>query len=173
MGRNNRRIQQACADRPLAPSPRCSSERDDGTRTATGRAVLRSYPKRSTRALRRRRAVHRLFTYPDISVACEPKFREPNGRTLLNPVLLIEVLSDSTEIYDRTTKVESYQTPGLFADLVGPDARRDGQGWRLTSASQPYDSLDVASCGCRLEGAHIYRKSSFRRGRSSSAGGEP
>src|SRR5262249_28879993 len=44
----------------------------------------------------------RIYTYPDIVVVCgEPKFEDNQFDTLLNPTLIIEVLSDSTESYDR------------------------------------------------------------------------
>lgn len=43
-----------------------------------------------------------LYTYPDLSVVCgEPQLESDQGDVLLNPVVLIEVLSDSTEAYDR------------------------------------------------------------------------
>jgi len=51
-----------------------------------------------------------LYTYPDVSVACgDQQFRfQPD--TLLNPVLIIEVLSPPTEAYDRGRKFEQYQS---------------------------------------------------------------
>ena len=51
-----------------------------------------------------------LFTYPDVTVACgEPQFLDLNGDVLLNPLVIIEVLSDSTEAYDRGGKFALYQ----------------------------------------------------------------
>ena len=51
-----------------------------------------------------------LYTYPDVSVACDsPKFEDAHLDTLLNPVLIIEVLSPSTEAYDRGKKFELYR----------------------------------------------------------------
>jgi Uma2 family endonuclease len=45
-----------------------------------------------------------LFTYPDVAVVCgEPQFLDQHGDVLLNPTLIIEVLSPSTEAYDRGT----------------------------------------------------------------------
>src|SRR5579862_7489134 len=41
------------------------------------------------------------YTYPDVAVACEPKFEDATRDTLLNPVLIIEVLSPSTQAFDR------------------------------------------------------------------------
>ena len=51
-----------------------------------------------------------LYTYPDVVVVCgEPVFEDEQGDTLLNPVLLIEVLSHSTKNYDREEKVKLFR----------------------------------------------------------------
>src|SRR3989440_1590731 len=51
-----------------------------------------------------------LLTYPDVSVVCgEQRFLDEQEDTLLNPTLIIEVLSDSTEAYDRGKKFENYR----------------------------------------------------------------
>ena len=52
-----------------------------------------------------------LITYPDIVVVCgEPQMRDGKRDVLLNPIVIIEVLSNSTELFDRTTKWSGYQT---------------------------------------------------------------
>ncbi|MCG9129442.1 Uma2 family endonuclease, partial [Candidatus Poribacteria bacterium] len=52
-----------------------------------------------------------LYTYPDVVVVCEePNFEDNNFDTLLNPTVIVEVLSPSTETYDRNEKFTSYQT---------------------------------------------------------------
>ncbi|MCA9242203.1 MAG: Uma2 family endonuclease, partial [Planctomycetales bacterium] len=51
-----------------------------------------------------------LYTYPDLSVTCDsPRFEDESFDILLNPQLIIEVLSPSTEAYDRGKKFEHYQ----------------------------------------------------------------
>jgi len=51
-----------------------------------------------------------LYTYPDVSVACgEPEFLDGSLDVLLNPLLIVEVLSPSTESYDRGAKFALYQ----------------------------------------------------------------
>jgi len=51
-----------------------------------------------------------LYTYPDVVVVCgEPKFEDENVDTLINPTLIAEVLSDSTEAYDRGAKFGHYR----------------------------------------------------------------
>jgi len=42
-----------------------------------------------------------LYTYPDVIVACSPAFEDEHADTMLNPALIVEVLSESTEAYDR------------------------------------------------------------------------
>jgi Uma2 family endonuclease len=52
-----------------------------------------------------------LYTYPDISVVCgQPIFEDASRDTLLNPVVIIEILSPSTESYDRGKKFQNYRT---------------------------------------------------------------
>jgi Uma2 family endonuclease len=53
-----------------------------------------------------------VFTFPDIVIVCEKPIiqKSPNGLdALLNPTIIVEVLSDSTELYDRSEKFEAYQ----------------------------------------------------------------
>ena len=51
-----------------------------------------------------------LFTYPDVVVVCgQAQFDDSQRDTLLNPILIVEVLSDSTEAYDRGRKFEHYR----------------------------------------------------------------
>ena len=61
-----------------------------------------------------------LFTYPDLSVVCGPlQFAPGTDDTLVNPTLIVEVLSDSTEAYDRGKKFENYrQIPSLCEYLL-------------------------------------------------------
>ena len=86
-----------------------------------------------------------LYTYPDITVVCgEPRFQDSD--TLLNPTFVVEVLSPSTEAYDRGRKFEHYRTiPSLQQDLLVASDRHqvdlytrqaDGR-WLLASASCP------------------------------------
>lgn len=79
-----------------------------------------------------------LYTYPDVVVACDPpQYLDPRQDTLLNPTVIVEVLSPSTELYDRTVKFRLYGAlPSLreiCADLVG-----EGVGGALhTPACRP------------------------------------
>jgi len=109
-----------------------------------------------------------LYTYPDAVVYCgEPELLDNQMDTLLNPTLLIEVLSPSTEAYDRGRKFEQYQSieslreylmvssDRIHADLY---ARQPDNRWLLTSATRLEDSLDLQSVGCSLHLASLYEK---------------
>jgi len=59
-----------------------------------------------------------LYTYPDLSVVCgEPQLESNGGAVLLNPVVLVEVLSNSTEAYDRGKKVRTLSNHSQFEAL--------------------------------------------------------
>jgi len=60
-----------------------------------------------------------LLTYPDVSVACgERRFLDEHEDVLLNPILIVEVLSDSTEGYDRGKKFENYRQIPSFQEYL-------------------------------------------------------
>jgi Uma2 family endonuclease len=60
-----------------------------------------------------------LYTYPDVVVVCgEEEYDDEAQTTLLNPVLVVEVLSDSTEAYDRGQKFEMYRTIPSLQEIV-------------------------------------------------------
>lgn len=108
-----------------------------------------------------------LYTYPDIAAVCgERKFQD--GRvldTLLNPTLIVEVLSPSTEAYDRGRKFEHYQSIDslrqyllVSSDRIRADlfTRQSDNLWTLVSASRLEDTLDLESIGCRLALTDVY-----------------
>jgi Uma2 family endonuclease len=82
-----------------------------------------------------------LYTYPDVSAVCaRPRFEDDREDTLLNPDLVIEVLSESTEAYDRGDKFASYRSIPSLKEyvLVSPLRRRielfvrqDDGSWNL------------------------------------------
>ena len=62
-----------------------------------------------------------IYTFPDLVIVCEMPIYEksPNGLdALLNPTIIVEVLSDSTEMYDRSEKLEYYQTLPSLQEYV-------------------------------------------------------
>jgi Uma2 family endonuclease len=115
-----------------------------------------------------------LYTYPDVIVICgEPKFADDQRDTLLNPALIVEVLSPSTEAYDRGFKAAQYRTLASLEEyvLVSQSEPRmevfhrqhDGH-WLLSEAigldaACRFESLD---CGILL--ADVYDKVTFSAG---------
>ena len=112
-----------------------------------------------------------LYTYPDVVVVCgEPVFEDEVLDTLLNPTLIVEVISPSTEAYDRGRKFEFYRKlPSLREYLVvsqdAPHIDRfvvDDLGrWTLTDASGLEDSLELTSVGCSLRLADVFDRIEF------------
>lgn len=111
-----------------------------------------------------------LYTYPDLSVVCgEPELLDAAGDTLLDPMVIAEVLSPSTEAYDRGRKFEQYRAISSLRHylLVSQDRMqadlftRDGEKWILTSASLPHEKLELSAIGCRIQLSDLYDKVSF------------
>jgi len=114
-----------------------------------------------------------LFTYPDVSVVCGPlEFAaDDDGKdTVTNPALLVEVLSPSTEAYDRGEKFAHYRRlPSLKAYLLVDQFRprlelfiRVGDGfWRLSIADGIEATLQIDPLGIELPLEEVYRGVTF------------
>ena len=109
-----------------------------------------------------------LYTYPDVVVVCgEPKFEDDHKDTLLNPTLIVEVLSDSTEAYDRGKKFDHYRTVDSLSDylLVAQDhpqveyyTRQPDGKWLLSVFNSLPEIIDLVSVSCELPLNEIYDK---------------
>lgn len=112
-----------------------------------------------------------LYTYPDGVVTCEkPIFEDDQLDTLLNPQVVIEVLSPSTEKYDRGKKFEHYRQIDSLRDyvLVSQDHAHierfslDEQGkWYLSEATGLDAELELPTIGCTLKLADVFVKVEF------------
>lgn len=107
------------------------------------------------------------YHYPDIAVVCgTPQLEDQHGDTLLNPTVLIEVLSDSTEAYDRGEKFADYRKLAslreylLVAQHIPSIERyfRQGEAWILTEAEGLENSIAIESIGCTLALSEVYDK---------------
>jgi Uma2 family endonuclease len=108
-----------------------------------------------------------LYTYPDVLVTCgEERFADDHADVLLNPLVIVEILSPSTEAYDRGKKFEHYQQIDSLTEyvLITQDAvrvehfRREDGGWLYTELSDADGVLDLPSIGCRLALDRVYRR---------------
>lgn len=108
------------------------------------------------------------YTYPDVVVACvEEKFDDAENDTLLNPVVVIEVLSESTEAYDRGKKFEHYQNIKSLIEylLVAQEpyrieqyVRQNDREWRYYEYHDAEDISTVSVIGCELALKDVYAK---------------
>jgi Uma2 family endonuclease len=117
--------------------------------------------------LRVRIAESVMYAYPDVVVVCgEPQFEDDQFDVLLNPSVIIEVLSPTTEAYDRGLKFAHYRLRASLQDyvLVAQDrvsverySRRDGE-WVLTEATSLDDVIELPSIGCTLALRDVYAR---------------
>ena len=107
------------------------------------------------------------YFYPDIVVFCgEPQVEDNVFDTLLNPILVVEVLSPSTEAFDRGEKFRHYQELASLREylLVSQDRvriehyRLTKTQWVQTEFRGHEDVLSLASIGCELPVRDIYRR---------------
>jgi Uma2 family endonuclease len=110
-----------------------------------------------------------LFTYPDLVVTCgEEELAGDEQDTLLNPLVIFEVLSDSTEAYDRGKKFEHYQNIESLSTyvLVAQDAPRielyvrqeRGRTWVYTETHETDALFGIEAIGCELKLEDVYAK---------------
>jgi len=106
-----------------------------------------------------------LATYPDVTVVCDEPARDPESRTtIVNPRVVVEVLSDSTIDYDRGEKLTHFkQIPSLDAVIhvwhTKPQIevhQRVGAGWSVTEAG-PGGRVNLDGLGCTLSVDDVYR----------------
>lgn len=114
-----------------------------------------------------------LYTYPDASVVCDhPRFEDETGRTLLNPRAIFEVLSPSSERYDRGRKFRQYgEIPSLqYYVLVAQDeprlelfTRQEGALWSIGFSKGLDSVLDLPAIGCVIPLADLYISVDLRK----------
>jgi Uma2 family endonuclease len=112
------------------------------------------------------RVSRRMYAYPDVSVVCgEPRLADERQDILLNPVVIFEVLSPSTEKYDRGVKFQHYRTVDSLKDYVLVDqdqfriehySRETDNTWTLHDHQGLNDELKIASIGVSLSLSRIY-----------------
>ncbi len=113
-----------------------------------------------------------LWTYPDVAALCaEPQFdRSSDPASLLNPQVIFEVLSPSTEAFDRGDKFARYRQLESLTDYVLVSSeqmrvehfvRQDDGSWKFTEYHLPEHRLPLASVHCELPLAEIYERVTF------------
>ncbi len=113
-----------------------------------------------------------LYTYPDVTVVCgKPEFLKGRTATLLNPTLIVEVLSESTRDYDREQKFELYQALTSLKEYVLVEQDRPHlECFQRVARSRKWlvemvDGLDqvvkLKSVACEIPLRRIYSKVEF------------
>ena len=122
--------------------------------------------------MRVRAEVGELYSYPDVVALCgEPRFdRSSRPSVLLNPQVIFEVLSPSTETFDRGEKFLRYRTLDSLTDYVLAASefmrvehlvRQENGSWTMTEYRQPGDEVSLRSLAAKLTLAQIYRQVVF------------
>jgi Uma2 family endonuclease len=109
-----------------------------------------------------------MYTYPDVTVVCgKPILADAHQDILLNPSVIFEVLSSSTESYDRGLKFQQYRTIESLKDyilvnqnrvLIEQFIRQADNTWTLRDYQQPGEELKIDSIGVRIPLALIYER---------------
>ncbi len=114
-----------------------------------------------------------LYAYPDLAVACgEPVFEDEHGDVLLNPAVIFEVLSPSTEACDRGEKFSRYKVIETLTDYVliaqnRPHvehlARQPDGTWSCPALDDTAAVITLESIKCRLPLADLYDRVVFQQ----------
>ena len=112
-----------------------------------------------------------LFSYADVSVVCgKPEFHDERRDVLINPRVIIEILSDSTAGYDRDQKFRRYRThittlqDYVLVEQTVPWIRvysRQPQGWLFNDALGLEETIYLPSIECRLPLIEVYDRIVF------------
>ncbi|MFT3764861.1 MAG: Uma2 family endonuclease [Minicystis sp.] len=130
------------------------------------RSALSGRPCRAFESnLRVRIAATGRYVYADGSIVCgRPEFLDDTRDTLLNPRVLVEVLSDSTEAYDRGDKFEGYRTIASFQEyvlasqkkpLIEVFTRQQDGSWALRTYG-PGQRVELHSVPCAIDVDRVY-----------------
>ncbi len=113
------------------------------------------------------------YVYPDISIACdEVKFDDDPLGSLLNPVVVFEILSDSTEAYDRGMKFQHYRLLPSLQEyilvsqnycLVEKYVRNNYRSWKYVSYEKMEQTLTIESINCEVVLLDIYYRVEFEK----------
>jgi Uma2 family endonuclease len=114
-----------------------------------------------------------VFSYADLTVVCgEPEFHDEFGDVLVNPTVIFEILSPSTESFDRGEKFRRFRTynPSLTDDVLTSQSQPliehfehqpNGQ-WLMTEIKGLENELHLTSIGCRLKLTEVYKRVNFQ-----------
>jgi Uma2 family endonuclease len=113
----------------------------------------------------------RIYTYPDVMAVASPlELQEGRKDTITNPILIGEVLSLSTQSYDRVGKFAAYRTLPSFQEYILIDqysvhveqyVKTEGHKWLFAVYETESDVLSLSSVPCEISLADLYDKVEF------------
>ncbi|MGE0129575.1 MAG: Uma2 family endonuclease [Blastocatellales bacterium] len=164
----------AMAGESLAHSQICINVAGEIRNALRGKPCQALSPNMKVRSgpfIKGQRSVKGMFSYADLTVVCgEPQFHDERRDVLLNPTVIIEVLSESTEDFDRSEKFLRYRThiqslqEYVLIWQIGPFAElytRQPNGWLLSEFRELESVIPLSSIGCRLPLREIYGRVTF------------
>ena len=108
------------------------------------------------------------FTYPDIVITCgKEEFTDAHNDVLVNPLVIMEILSDSTASIDRGKKFEQYRELASFVEYLLVEQRTphieqyilyDAQEWRYRTVRGIDEQVRIQTIDCTLSLRDIYHK---------------
>lgn len=117
-----------------------------------------------------------LYTYPDVTVACgERRYTDEEPPSLLNPTILVEVTSDTSEEYDRGTKFVNYQAIPALREYVivshrehriDHHRRLDSGQWLVTSYTNEGAGIELPALGASISLSDVYDDVDLDEGRA-------
>lgn len=113
----------------------------------------------------------RYYTYPDVVIVCgQPEFVKGRQDTITNPIVIIEVLSDSTRDYDRGSKFAAYRNIATLREYILIDqdeihieafVKDDSGAWRLRDYFEQDGTLPIESLHLTLPIQQLYKRVTF------------
>ncbi|MGG6265678.1 Uma2 family endonuclease [Leptolyngbya sp. AN03gr2] len=112
----------------------------------------------------------RIYTYPDVMVMAEPiQCQEGRRDTLINPLLIAEILSQSTQNFDRAGKFSAYRSIASFQEYLLIDQHsvhvehytKEENRWILVDYEDENAEISLSSVPCRILVADLYNKVDF------------
>lgn len=112
-----------------------------------------------------------IYMYPDVMVMAQPiEYQENRRDTLINPVLIAEILSKSTRNYDKDDKFTAYRTFSSFQEYLLIDQytmhvkhyfKSGKRQWTFVEYQDPNESIELGSLPCQIVLADLYDKVDF------------
>jgi Uma2 family endonuclease len=114
---------------------------------------------------------HRIYTYPDVMIIQgEPEYFQNRQDTVLNPILIVEVLSKGTKSYDRQSKFDIYRTLPSFQEYLLVEQNRihveqfskiDAKHWSLCEYDESDEAIAFTKVPFQISLVDLYNKINF------------